>query len=71
VLACEAPSGLVVVVVDDVCRGKGTFLGVVIGWRFCPHWYQSMEYHIVKWVLIQRCLPPDNVMILFRRVPQA
>jgi hypothetical protein len=26
-LACEAPSGLVAVVVGDVCRGKGSFSG--------------------------------------------
>jgi hypothetical protein len=26
-LACEAPSGLVVVLVSDVCRGKGSFPG--------------------------------------------
>jgi hypothetical protein len=29
--------------------GKEASRGVVIGWRFCPHWYLSMEYCIVKW----------------------
>jgi hypothetical protein len=29
--------------------GKEASRGVVIGWRFCPHWYMSMEYRIVKW----------------------
>jgi hypothetical protein len=31
-------------------KGKEASWGVVIGWRFSPHWYLSMEYRIVKWV---------------------
>jgi hypothetical protein len=52
--ANKVPSGLVTVVVGDVCWGKGIFSGVVVDWRFCSHWYVSMEYRIVKWVLTRR-----------------
>jgi hypothetical protein len=51
--------------------GKEASWGVVIGWRFCPHWYLSMKYRIVKWVLTRQWLPHGKVMMLFRRVPQA
>jgi hypothetical protein len=44
--------------------------GIVIGWRFCPLWYMSMEYRIVKWILTRRCLPHSKVMMLFRHIPQ-
>jgi hypothetical protein len=52
--ANKVPSSLVTVVVGDVCWGKGIFSGVVVDWRFCSHWYVSMEYRIVKWVLTRR-----------------
>jgi hypothetical protein len=51
--------------------GKEASRGVVIDWRFCPHWYLSTQYCIVKWVLIRQWLPPTNVMMLFSCVPQA
>jgi hypothetical protein len=35
-LACEAPSGLVAVVVGDVCRGKGSFPG-------CCYWLEDLS----------------------------
>jgi hypothetical protein len=50
--------------------GKEASWGIVIGWRFCPHWYMFMEYCIVKWVPTRRCFPPGKVMTLFRHVPQ-
>jgi hypothetical protein len=34
--------------------GKEASQGVIISWRFCPHWYMSMEYRVVKWVLTRR-----------------
>jgi hypothetical protein len=54
-------------------RGKEASWDVVIGWRFCPHWYMSIEYHIVKWqcrAALSR-FPHSKVMMLFRCVPQA
>jgi hypothetical protein len=52
-------------------EGKEASRGIFISWRFCPHWYQSVEYRIVKWVLTRQCLPPGKVMMLFRHLPQA
>jgi hypothetical protein len=49
--------------------GRESSRGFVIGWRFCPLRYLPKKYHIVKWVLTRRCLPPGKVMMLFRRVP--
>jgi hypothetical protein len=68
-LACEVLSGLLTVVVGDVCRGKGSFQGCCYWLEVLSSWYLAMEYRIVKWVLTRRCLPPGKVMILIRRVP--
>jgi hypothetical protein len=41
----------------NACFLRGGSVIVVIGCRFCPHWYLSMEYRIVKWVLTWQWFP--------------
>jgi hypothetical protein len=50
-------------------RGREASRGIVIGWRFSPLRYLSMEYYIAKWVVTRQCIPTGKVMMLFRHVP--